>query len=137
MLEDEGISLDHDGVRIGEFHMGMIPFDTDILSLEMADVFKQCYVDGDTSPLNAAARSLLQLQNLYGLIPQVRSKGAAARKVLQKLLHLRREEESLKQDKQISYNSMKLIDTLVVMDRYSLTHLTTYSLTHLTTYIGK
>ena len=117
MLEDEGISLDHDGVRIGEFRMGMIPFDTDILSLEMGDVFKQCYVDGDTSPLNAAARSLLQLQNLYGLIPQIRSKGAAARKVLQKLLHLRREEDSLKQEKQISYNSMKLIDTLVVMDR--------------------
>lgn len=51
-------------------------------------------MDGDTSPLNAAARALLQVQHLYGVIPSIKSKGAAARKVLQKLFHLRRESEA-------------------------------------------
>lgn len=38
MLEDEGV-LSH--LEIGEFHMGLVPFDTDLLSLEMDSVFKQ------------------------------------------------------------------------------------------------
>ena len=50
-------------------------------------------MDGDTSPLNVVARALARLQHVYGVIPNVKSKGAASRKVLQKLLHLRREEE--------------------------------------------
>ena len=75
-----------------------MPLDSDILSLEMPDTFKQCYVDGDTSALNAVAQSLHKLQTTFGLINHVKSKGAASRKVIQKLLHLRREVVLNKQD---------------------------------------
>lgn len=90
MLEDEGV-LEH--VEIGEYHLGLIPFESDMLSLELDGVFRQCYVDGDTSLLNSVARALCRIQSTYGVIPNVKSKGAAAKKVLQKLMHFRREEE--------------------------------------------
>lgn len=125
ILEDEGV-LQH--LEIGEFHIGFIPFDNDLLSLEMSGVFKQCYVDGDTSSLNASAKALLKIQDIFGTIPFVKSKGAASRKVLQKLMHLRREEESnnsnshshshgMFNEKPNISSSLKSIDTLVVMDR--------------------
>jgi hypothetical protein len=41
-LEDEGIS---GNVEINEFHLGFIPFDTDLLSLEMDSVFRQVTLD--------------------------------------------------------------------------------------------
>lgn len=38
ILEDEGV-LEH--CEIGEFHLGLVPFDADLLSLEMDGVFRQ------------------------------------------------------------------------------------------------
>ena len=38
MLSDDG-ALQH--IRVGEFRLGLIPFDADLLSLEMDGVFKQ------------------------------------------------------------------------------------------------
>lgn len=118
MLEDEG-ALEH--CEIGEFPMGLVQFDSDLLSLEMDWVFRQCYVDGDTSPLNIVARALNRLQNTFGVIQNVKSKGAASRKVLQKLLHLRREEAvNMHQGSAAFSNGNSLrseIHTLVVLDR--------------------
>jgi len=116
MLEDEGV-LEH--CEIGEVHLGLVPFDSDLLSLEMDGVFRQCYVDGDTSSLNVVARALHRLQSSFGTIPNVKSKGAASRKVLQKLLHLRREEDG-SQGVGLPGERAQMrgeIDTLVVMDR--------------------
>lgn len=115
MLEDEG-ALEH--CEIGEFPLGLVQFDSDLLSLEMDWVFRQCYVDGDTSPLNIVARALNRLQNTFGVIQNVKSKGAASRKVLQKLLHLRREEAVNMQGSAFPGNSLRSeIHTLVVLDR--------------------
>lgn len=77
----------------------------------------KCYVDGDTTSLNAAARALSKIQSLYGVIPNVRSKGAASRKVIQKLLHMRREDESSQSQLQPDrkpFATRREIDTLVV-----------------------
>lgn len=52
----------------------------------------QCVVDGDLSSLNIIAQSLLKLQMLFGIIPNIRSKGHSSKRVLQKLLSLRVEE---------------------------------------------
>ena len=127
MLEDEGIL---DICEIGEFPLGMVPFDTDLLSLEMGDVFKQCYVDGDTSSLNVVANALHSIQEVHGIIPNVKSKGAASRKVLQSLLHIRCGRETFEQGSVFSsanqefgnsstadINSKCDIDTLVLLDR--------------------
>ena len=56
-------------------------------------IYPQCYVDGDLSSLNVIALALLKLQFIFGIIPNVRSKGLGARKVLQKMMRLRVEEE--------------------------------------------
>lgn len=111
MLEDEGV-LEH--VEIGEYHLGLIPFEHDMLSLELDGVFRQCYVDGDTSALNTVARALCSVQNLFGIIPNVKSKGAASRKVLQKMLHFRREEELVSRSDSSRISLRHDIDTLVL-----------------------
>eukprot|EP01041_Mallomonas_annulata_P001442 gene1442-2776_t len=128
LLEDEGVL---NQVNIGEYNLGLLPFDTDLLSLEMDAVFKQCYVDGDPSSLNYIAAALHRLQTVTGTIPSVKTKGVAARKVLQKLLRLRKEETknnsnisgssgsgSMRQ--QLSYPNHPMsgdIDVMVIMDR--------------------
>ena len=86
LLEDEGI-IEH--VCINEFRMGFVPIEKDILTLEMDGIFKQCYVDGDTSSLNTIARALNQFQSIYGTIPNLKCKGAASKKVLQKMLDMK------------------------------------------------
>jgi hypothetical protein len=50
-------------------------------------------VDGDLSSLNTIASSLLQLQSVYGVIPNIKSKGVGAKKVLQKLFRMRLKQE--------------------------------------------
>jgi hypothetical protein len=57
-------------------------------------VFFQCYVDGDLSCLNIIAQGIGRLQSIYGIIPHVKSKGVGARKVLQRLMHKRVDDES-------------------------------------------
>jgi hypothetical protein len=37
MLEDEGV-LEH--IKMGEYHLGLLPFDSDLLTLEMGVAFK-------------------------------------------------------------------------------------------------
>lgn len=136
ILEDEQV-LEHIST-IGEYSLGLVPLDSDILSLEMPDMFKQCYVDGDTSALNAVAQSLHKLQTTFGLINNIKAKGAASKKVIQKLLHLRREvtqnhvnnsniannsaddtanKTNLSQGNNAVYPPIHHIDTVVVLDR--------------------
>ena len=124
MLEDEGV-LQH--LEIGEFHLGLIPLDADLYSLEMDGAYKQCYVDGDTSLLHAAARALNKIQTLFGVIPNVKSKGTLSRKVIQKLLRLRREDDNNRTNDASHHHHHhyhhhhhhhhREIDTLVVIDR--------------------
>jgi hypothetical protein len=37
-------------------------------------------VDGDSGPLSSVARALDKIQAIYGVIPNIKSKGAASRK---------------------------------------------------------
>jgi hypothetical protein len=46
------------------------------------------------SSLSIVAHSLNKLQSLFGVIPNIKSKGVGARKVLQRMMHHRVEEES-------------------------------------------
>ncbi|KAF5830120.1 hypothetical protein DUNSADRAFT_15011 [Dunaliella salina] len=68
VLEEEGVSGD---VRCGELGLDMVPIEDDVLSLELDHAFKECVVDGDSGPLYAAARAILRLQAMFGLIPRV------------------------------------------------------------------
>lgn len=63
-------------MRIGEYHLDLIPFDSDILSLELSSSFKDVSVDGDRTSLFYVAKALMKLQHLYGIIPNIQGKGA-------------------------------------------------------------
>lgn len=41
MLEDEGVL---EVINIGEYHLGLIPFDSDLVSLEMINLYRQVNV---------------------------------------------------------------------------------------------
>lgn len=72
------------------------------------------------SCLNIIATSLGKLQSIYGLIPHIKSKGVGAKKVMQRLLHKRVEDESVVQDKDanrpngISSDQRSEIDTMIM-----------------------
>lgn len=69
-------------------------------------------MDGDLSSLTVVAQALLKVQVLFGVIPNVRSKGHCAKKVLQKMMSLRVEEveleQKLLQEQQSSLNSTQV-----------------------------
>eukprot|EP00638_Chattonella_subsalsa_P007875 CAMPEP_0117767068 /NCGR_PEP_ID=MMETSP0947-20121206/21366_1 /TAXON_ID=44440 /ORGANISM="Chattonella subsalsa, Strain CCMP2191" /LENGTH=652 /DNA_ID=CAMNT_0005590601 /DNA_START=6 /DNA_END=1964 /DNA_ORIENTATION=- len=108
-LQDEGV-LQY--LELSEFHLDLIPLDDDLLTLELPHLFRECYVEGDTSSLNIVARSLVKMQALYGYIPNLKAKGSASQLVLQKMMRLRCEEfepEEVPLEPEI--------DTLIVLDR--------------------
>ena len=86
ILEDEGVLMH---TTVGEYRMGFVPIDNDLMTLGMKDVYREMSVDGDTSSLHTVASALLRLQQLYGPIPHVRCKGLAARKIMLLLARLR------------------------------------------------
>ena len=57
----------------------------------MTMTLQELMLDGDTSSLYYCARGLMQLQRLYGVIPQVKGKGAHALAVKNLLTLMRRE----------------------------------------------
>ena len=54
LIEDEGIKGD---TILGELPLDFIPFDEDVLSLELSDSFREVMVDGDSTSLFLVARS--------------------------------------------------------------------------------
>ncbi|MEW5312696.1 MAG: hypothetical protein WDW38_004311 [Sanguina aurantia] len=88
VLEEEGVLAD---VVLGEFPLDLIPYDDDVLSLEMPHAFKECVVDGDSSSLFYVARAIMKLQHVFGDIPRLQGQGPAASAVRDMCLRMRRE----------------------------------------------
>lgn len=109
VLDEEGVfSL----VTIGEFPLHFIPFDEDVLSLELDTAYKECHVDGDTSALWYVARAIFNLQLSFGVIPDVKVKGKAAAQVADILSRMQREHSGT-----TSVAGAPEIDTLILLDR--------------------
>jgi vacuolar protein sorting-associated protein 33A len=75
LLKELGISKD---VTVDEYPLDLIPFDCDVLSMELNSSYKDCYLDGDMSSLSDVARSIMTLQAFFGVIPHIKAKGTAA-----------------------------------------------------------
>ena len=89
ILKDEGVdAMISDLV---DFDIDLIPFEDDVLSLELHSSFIDCYVDNDMIMLSHVARSIMKLQSLYGIIPQLKAKGRMASTVLNMVLRMRDE----------------------------------------------
>lgn len=108
VLEEEGVWAD---VKIGEYHLDLIPVDNDLLSMELPHSFREFAIDGDRTSLFYVAKALIKLQFLFGIIPNIQGKGDQSQFVAELLFRMRREmasEEPL---------IVSEIDRLILIDR--------------------
>lgn len=107
IFREANIPLD---VKLGDYNLDIIPFDSDILSLEMDGGFRECFLDGDKTSLLYIARAIMRIQRLYGVIPNIKGKGACAKIVADMLFRMRRETDN-------EEPKSPEIDTLILIDR--------------------
>ncbi|KAI9320900.1 Sec1-like protein [Dichotomocladium elegans] len=89
VLEEEGV---FGSITIADYAMDWIPLEDDLISMELdPSTWKEIYLDGDTTSIYYAARSLMKLQSIYGLFPRIIGKGDAAMQLAEMLLRMRRE----------------------------------------------
>jgi|TARA_B100000795_G_scaffold264247_2_gene244493 hypothetical protein len=75
-----------------EYHLGLLPFDNDVLSMELGETLRQSDINGDQSSLFYVARSVIDLQSMFGMCPRLYAKGTMSRSVIELITRLRREE---------------------------------------------
>ena len=78
-------------IVLGEYALDLIPFDDDVLSMEISSSFKETYLDGDFSSLYNVARAIMKLQSLYGVIPNIKAKGKTAKIVYDMITKMRQQ----------------------------------------------
>ncbi|ELR21297.1 vacuolar protein sorting 33 [Acanthamoeba castellanii str. Neff] len=78
-------------VDIHEFPLHLVPFENDVLSMEVEHSFRDLFLDGDTSLLYYAAKSLMKFQQMFGHIPNIKGRGKHAQTVADMLLRFTQE----------------------------------------------
>ncbi|CAM8962272.1 unnamed protein product [Rhodiola kirilowii] len=99
-------------LTIGEYPLYILPLDEDVLSFEIDLAYKECQVDGDTSPLWHIAKAIQKLESSFGVIPNVRAKGKASVRVADILNRMQAEEPVNSSDP-----GLPEINTLILLDR--------------------
>nr|CCA19363.1 vacuolar protein sortingassociated protein 33A putat [Albugo laibachii Nc14] len=111
ILKKEGV---FGSLTIGEYKLDLIPFDDDLLTLEMECCFKQFFIEKDKSNLQPIANSIIKLQTIFGIIPNIKYKGAISKIVYDQVAQFKREQE-------IAGNPVGILDpeieTLILIDR--------------------
>ncbi|XP_072934409.1 vacuolar protein sorting-associated protein 33A-like [Epargyreus clarus] len=100
-------------LQIQEFKCDIFPVDSDLMSLELQNDFRENYLEGDPTSLYNAARALRTIQQLYGIIPRVLGKGTAAKQVWMLLCRLNKEEQGIGP----KGSPTSCIDQLLILDR--------------------
>jgi len=90
LLEEHGVD---DVITFGEYPVDLIPYDDDVLSLELEQSYRECFLEGDRSSLYYVARSIMKMQASFGIIPKITWKGNASRLVSDMLGRMRKEFE--------------------------------------------
>ena len=108
ILEEEGVI---GSVILGEFNLNFIPFEEDVLSMELEHSFRECFLEGDRTSLYYVARGLVSLQNIFGVIPTIQVKGSCAQHVYELMCRMRKE---LNHD---VYSGESEVDSLLLFDR--------------------
>ncbi|KAK0047696.1 vacuolar protein sorting-associated protein 33A isoform X1 [Biomphalaria pfeifferi] len=111
-------------VNVDEFNLGLIPFDSDLLSMEMDDAYRECYLENDFTCLFYAAQSLMILQALYGTIPYIYGKGDGAKQVVEMLRKMKMETGGVEPQITPQIDNLLLIDRNVDLLTPLLTQLT-------------
>ncbi|CAH2093893.1 unnamed protein product [Euphydryas editha] len=100
-------------LSIQEFKCDIFPVDSDVMSLELQNDFRENYLEGDPTCLYNSAQALRTIQQLYGIIPRVYGKGNAAKQVWDLLCRLNKEEQGVSP----SGANTACIDQLLLLDR--------------------
>ena len=90
LLEQEGL-LDQLAQPIAEIKLDLVPYDNDVLSLELSGSFRNLFLTQDPSELYYVAEAMMRLQTEFGTIPTIKAKGDSAKKVKDIMVRLRRE----------------------------------------------
>lgn len=96
---------------IEEYSLDLIPFDSDLMSMEAESAFRECYLENDQTVLFHVAKGLMTLQALYGTIPQIFGKGECARLVANMMLRMKREFAGSQNQ------TLPVFDKLLLLDR--------------------
>ena len=80
VLKDEGV---YGSLKLHEYHLGLLPFENDVMSLELSDTLRNCDINGDQTSLFYVARSVLDLQSMFGMCPRLYAKGAMGCSVIE------------------------------------------------------
>jgi hypothetical protein len=112
--------LKHNGVfgsvsLVEEFRCELFPFDSDVVSMEISEVFREYTLENDPTYLYQTAQAIVFLQKLYGPIPRVWGKGAAARQVWELVTRLQREKNNTNAPSRT--NQTSAIDQILLIDR--------------------
>ncbi|CAN6438668.1 unnamed protein product [Victoria cruziana] len=109
VLEEEKV---HQLLTVGEYPLYIVPLDEDILSFELDMASKEIQVDGDTSSLWHIAKAIHKLESTFGVIPNIRAKGRASKRVTEILDRMHKEQPIASTDP-----GMPEINTVVILDR--------------------
>ncbi|XP_070542107.1 vacuolar protein sorting-associated protein 33B-like isoform X2 [Ptychodera flava] len=107
ILEKEGVYGD---VTLEEFHLDLIPLDVDILSLELPGFFPAYFMDGDLTWVHTVAKSLVNLQNLFGAIPNIYGQGRCAKMVEELMKTLQEQQGGTKSTVKSEIGNLILLD---------------------------
>jgi len=98
-------------LTIYELAIYLYPLDSDLLSMELPDTFREVCLEGDPTSLHYAAKALTQLQIICGTIPRIYGKGSSAVQLFDLMVRMRKEMAGLE-------SSVKpQIDSIVILDR--------------------
>lgn len=108
-LEDRNV---RGSVTLRPLHLGLIPMDSDVLSMQNENIWRDVFLSGDISHLWDVAQSLMKMQLLFGLIPKIKAKGRHASTVMQLMRRLRKEA-----DPAMYGGTPGDIEELIILDR--------------------
>eukprot|EP01147_Barroeca_monosierra_P010164 gene10164-2326_t len=108
VLQGEGVGQDIRAEH--EWHVNMIPLDSDLITLHKPAMFRQYVVNKDPSGFKDVAFAIMQLQKMYGIIPRIAYKGHAGKAIAKFIMQMG------KQDPDPSHVSPE-IESLIIIDR--------------------
>ncbi|XP_014663924.1 PREDICTED: vacuolar protein sorting-associated protein 33B-like isoform X2 [Priapulus caudatus] len=107
LLEQEGV---HGYVTLDQYCPNFLPLDSDLLSLEMPGFFRSFFLDGDQTYVHTVADALINLQSVFGTIPNVYAIGNCSKMVYDMM-------ETLREDRGAPAALKNEIGHLVLIDR--------------------
>lgn len=92
-------------VSVSDFHLDLVAFDKDVLSLEVDSCYRDNKIHGDPTSLEFVVQSLLKLENFFGKPKRMRGLGPLAKGVLERLARQRYKMYTLKMRERGYYGS--------------------------------